>query len=190
MAGKNKKFYWELKSGWAVWAAGIAALLFGLALLIWPGITAGLILNICGIGLMIAGLFNIVRYFFQKAPYAAYNWNLGFGLAITLAGIALVAFKGALLSVVPILFGIGLLIGGVIKIQAAFNLQRMGFGQWYLTLIGAAVSCVLGALIMANPFGTGLVLVRVIGASIVVEAVQDLISIRNYDRVIKTYFVK
>ena len=68
-------------------------------------------------------------------------------------------------------------------------MRRASFRSWYLTLIAAAISCVLGALIILHPFGTGLVLIRVIGASIAVEAVQDLISLRTYNRVITGHFV-
>ena len=190
MAGRNKNpFARMLKAGWPTWVAAIAVLLFGLALLIWPGITTGLILNICGVALMICGVFNIVRYFVKKDSYLAYNWSLALGLILLGGGLCLVVFKGVLLSIVPLLFGIALLVCGVVKIQAAFNLHHMGCRTWYLTLIGAAVSCVLGLLIIVHPFGTGLVLVRLIGAAIAVEAVQDLLSLRTYDQTIHTYFV-
>ena len=190
MAGQKKNpFAKMLKAGWPAWVAAIAVLVFGLALLIWPGITTGLILNICGVALMIGGAFNIVRYFVKKDPYLAYSWSLALGLMLLCGGLCLVVFKGVLLSIVPLLFGIALLIGGVAKIQAAFNMRRVGFHSWYLTLIAAAISCVLGTLIILHPFGTGLVLIRVIGASIAVEAVQDLISLRTYNRVITSHFV-
>lgn len=190
MAGRNKNpFARMLKAGWPTWVAAIAVLLFGLALLIWPGITTGLILNICGVALMICGVFNIVRYFVKKDSYLAYNWSLALGLILLGGGLCLVVFKGVLLSIVPLLFGIALLIGGIAKVQAAFNMRRASFRSWYLTLIAAAISCVLGALIILHPFGTGLVLIRVIGASIAVEAVQDLISLRTYNRVITGHFV-
>ena len=190
MAGHNKNpFARVLKAGWPAWVAAIAVLLFGLALLIWPGITTGLILNICGGALMVGGVYNIVRYFIKKDTYYAYNWSLALGLMLLGGGLCLVIFKGVLLSIVPLLFGVALLIGGVAKVQAAFNMRRAGFHSWYLTLIAAAISCVLGALIILHPFGTGLVLIRVIGASIAIEAVQDLISLRTYNRVITSHFV-
>lgn len=187
MAGKNSRG--RRRAGWPVWAAAIAALVFGLALLIWPGITTDLVLNIAGAALIVVGAFNIVRYFMNKDPYDLFSWELGLGIALACGGVALIVFKGLLLSIVPLLFGIALLVGGIVKIQAAFNLHRMTYGRWYLTLIGAAASCVLGILIICHPFGTGLVLMRVIGASIAIEAVEDLLSIRSYDKVVNTYFV-
>ena len=189
MAKKSRFDPRNLKSGWPVWVAAAAALVFGLVLLIWPGIATDVILNLCGAALLIAGAWKIARYFLRKDDYRAYNWDLSVGLVLALCGLALIAFKAALLSVVPVLFGIALLIGGVAKIQAACNLRRMAYGRWYLTMIAAVISCILGFLIIANPFATTLVLVRVIGASIAVEAVQDLISILTYNRTVTTHFV-
>lgn len=187
--GKPKLHFLGLRSGWPLWAAAAATLAFGLVLLIWPGIATEWILNLCGAALLIAGAANIFRYYRRGDAYRAYNWDLSVGILLALAGLALIAFKAMLLSIVPLLFGIALLIGGAVKIQAACNLRRMRYGRWYLTMIGAVISFLLGALIIANPFATSLVLVRVMGAAIAVEAVQDLISMLTYKREVTTHFV-
>ena len=188
MADRN--YHHRTPSGWPVWITAGATLVFGLALLIWPGVTTGLILNICGGALLAVGGFRIARYFMNKDPYDIFSWDLGLGIALACAGLALIIFKNLLLSIVPLLFGIALLICGIVKIQAAFNLRRMTNRFWYLTLIGAGVSCALGLLISLNPFGTGLVLIRVIGGAIAVEAVQDILSLRSYSRAVRSYFVR
>lgn len=177
------------KAGWPAWVAAAAALAFGLVLLIWPDITTSVILNLCGAALLIAGAWKIGRYFLRKDAYRAYNWDLSVGLLLALAGFSLIAFKALLLSAAPLLFGVALVIGGVAKIQAACNLRRLAYGRWYLTMIAAAVSCLLGALIIANPFATSLALVRVIGAAVAVEAAQDLASLLVYNRAVTTHFV-
>lgn len=187
MSGRKPKLHRSL--GWTTWVAAIVTMVFGLALLIWPGITTDLVLNIAGGVLIAMGIVNIVRYFMNRDPYELFNWGLGLGITLACIGTALIVFKGLLLSIVPLLVGIVLLVGGIVKIQAAFNLRRMLYGRWYLTLIGAAASCVLGVLIICHPFGTGLVLMRLIGASIAIEAVEDLLSILSYDKVVNTYFV-
>ena len=54
-------------------------------------------------------------------------------------------------------------------------LRRMEDDRWYYPLIAAAVQGVLGAVILANPFGTAMVLMRFIGASLVVEGICELV---------------
>lgn len=188
----RKKYHSPDKSapGWPVWLAAIATLVFGLLLLIHPQFLTDLIFNICGAALCIAGAFNIIRYFTRKDPYAGFNWELGLGLVLLTLGVILVAFKNALLSLLPLLFGLALLFGGIAKIQAAMNMRRMMYARWYFTMIAAAVSCVLGILIIVNPFGTMLTLLRVIGGALIIEAVEDIFSLKSYKEVIDTHFVR
>ena len=178
------------KAGWPVWAFSAAALVFGLVLLIWPGITTALILNICGGALIAAGLYNIARYFLRRDGQYLINWNLALGIALAGGGVSLIVFKELLLSVIPFLFGSALLLCGIIKVQAALNMRRMSARRWYITLILAGISAVLGLIILINPFGTGLMLIRLIGASIAVEAIEDLFSARVYNKTVTTYFTK
>ena len=187
----RKNHYSANKSapGWPVWLAGVATLVFGLALLIKPQFLTDLIFNICGAALCLAGAFNVIRYFTRKDPYAGFNWELALGLGLLTLGVILIVFKNALLSLLPLLFGLALLFGGIAKIQAAMNMRRMMYARWYFTMIAAAVSCVLGILIIVNPFGTMLTLLRVIGGALVVEAAGDLLSMKSYREVINTHFV-
>lgn len=177
-------------TGWPVRIAALATLLLGLALLICPQLLTNLIFNLCGFALCAAGAFNAIRYFLRKDPYAGFNWELCLGLLLLTGGIILMVFKNMLLSLLPLLFGLALLAGGIVKIQAALNMRRMMYGKWFLTMIAAAVSAILGVIIISNPFGTTLTLLRVIGAALCVEAVEDLFSLRSYKEVVTTYFVK
>lgn len=186
----DRNYHHRTPSGWPVWITAGATLIFGLALLIWPGMTTSLILNVCGGALLAVGGFKIIRYFMNKDPYDIFSWDLGSGILLACAGLALILFKSLLLSIVPLLFGIALLICGIVKIQAAFNLRRMTNRYWYLTLVGAAVSCAFGLLISLNPFGTGLILIRVIGGALVIEAIQDILSLRTYNRTVDSFFVR
>lgn len=188
----RKKYHSPNKSapGWPVWLAAVATLIFGLALLIRPQLLTNLVFNIAGGALCIAGAFNIIRYFTRKDPYEGFNWELCLGLILLTLGVILIVFKNALLALLPLLFGLALLFGGIVKIQAAMNMRRMMYIRWYFTMIAAAVSCLLGIVIIVNPFGTLLTLLRVIGGALVVEAVEDLLSLKSYKEVVDTHFVR
>ena len=108
--------------------------------------------------------------------------DMALGLGWIIGGAAVIIFKGLLVSLLPILFGMVMLVGGVIKIQSTLGFRRMNAGRWYLELISAAISVVLGFLILANPFSTALLLMRVIGVSLIIEGVMDLISRVAYKR--------
>lgn len=173
-----------------VWIAGISGLIFGMLLLFWPSITAGVILHTVGSGLFVAGLYNIAGYFLRKSSLPTMDWRLCIGLILACAGICLIVFKVLLLSLVPLLFCVALIVGSITKLQVALNMRRLGYQRWYFTLTGATISLMLGLLIALHPFGTGLILVRFIGGTLVVESVQDLCSYRRYKRVVITHFTR
>jgi len=169
---------------WQTWLVTIAIILFGLALLIWPGQTTGLILNFIGGLLMLIGAFRIVRYFIRSRKGAAYNYNmdLSIGGILALIGLLIYIFKGFLLSLVPTIIGVILLASGLIKLQSALDLRRIGRLRWQIQLITASISAVMGLIILFNPFGTALLMTRAIGAAILIEGIQDAFSLRTFYR--------
>lgn len=187
---KRNDFQQTNAPGWPVWLAAVATLVFGLLLLICPQLLTDLVFNICGTALCVFGVFNILRYFLRRDPYSGFNWELCTGLILLTVGVILIVFKNALLSLLPLVFGLALLIGGIVKLQAAMNMRRMMYGKWHFTMIAAGISTVLGVLIIANPFGTLLTLLRVIGGALCIEAIEDIFSLRSYKEVIDTHFVR
>ena len=176
-------------SNWHMACVAVVSLLFGLALLVFPFITRDVIINIAGIALLAVGAACSARYFLRKSPYRAYDWDLGIGITALAAGVLLIVFKNVLMDLIFVALGIGILIGGVAKVQAAFNLRRVLYRRWFLSLISAAISCALGVLIIARPTGIANVLTQFIGASIIVETVQDVIHYLSYHKIIEGYFI-
>ena len=77
-------------------------------------------------------------------------------------------------ALLPVLFGLLLVVGAMSEVQTAFDMKRMEDGRWYFSLIAAVVLAVLGLVILANPFSTALVLMRFTGAALVVETGYSL----------------
>jgi|GEM_PF-3577186 len=178
-----------MKDRWNMWVVAAISLIFGLALLFYPGITRGAVISFSGIALIVVGLIQCLRYVLRKSPYRAHDWDLGVGLTMLSTGILMIVFMDVLLDVIFIALGIAICVGGIAKLQAAFNLRRVLYRGWFIPLLLAALSIVLGALIVIRPAAIVDVLTQFIGASIVVETVQDVVSYLHYNRVIRTYYV-
>ena len=168
------------KPGPQTWLVTAAVIIFGLALLIWPGQTTGFILNFIGGILMALGVFRIVRYFVRSRNEAVYNMDLGLGGALAVIGLLIFVFKGFLLSLVPTIVGVILLVVGLIKLQTALDFRRLGVVRWQFQLTIALISVVMGVVILINPFGAALLMTRMIGAAILAEGVGDLLSLRTF----------
>lgn len=179
-----------LHLSWMEILLGAAAILLGLVLLIWPNMAVSVILNAIGIFCIVLGIIDAVRYFLLDARAAIVSNDLAIGLSWIACGVLVIALKGLLISILPFFFGLVVLIGGLVKVQGALCFKRMHAARWYVELICSAVSIVLGAFILFNPFSTGLLLMRFIGGALVVESVSDLCSRRAFLRTKEQFFVE
>ncbi len=182
MDQRQGAFKGKLTLSWTEIITCAAFIVLGLVLLVVPGLATSVIFNVIGIGCIVIGIVHLIRYFRLEAQLALMSNDMALGLGWIIGGAAIIIFKSLLVSLLPILFGMMMLVGGVIKIQSTLGFRRMNAGRWYLELISAAISVVLGFLILANPFSTVLLLMRVIGISLVIEGIMDLVSRIAYKR--------
>ena len=193
MARKAGAFGGKLTLSWTEIIMGAAIILLGLVLLLIPGVATSVLFNGIGAVCILIGLVHVVKYFTLNAQEAVISNDMALGLAWIVGGTSVIVFKGLLVSLLPILFGLIILVGGVIKIQSALGFKRMNAGRWQVELICAVISVVLGILILANPFSTALLMMRVIGASLLLEGGMDLASRFAYkkacSRFVETRFI-
>lgn len=152
----------------------------GILLLIDPvKFTSGIII-IAGIALMICGLVSVIRYFRSDPREAAVGQLLAKGIIFLLAG-AFCTFNSewfiVTFPIIAVLYGIGILLMGVGKLQTAVDLLRMKNKKWWWSAISAAISVISALVIILNPFTTTVVLWQFTGISLLVEAVFDIITL-------------
>lgn len=154
--------------------------LVGVLLIIDPeGFTSGIVVA-AGIGLLLGGIWQVVRYFKADPAEAARGQSLLVGMVMLLGGGFLALRSRWLIKVIPlltILYGIGVLVSGLWKVQWTVDKLRMKKDYWFLMAISAAISLVCGALILKNPFASTAVLWKFTAVTMVLEAVFDLIAI-------------
>lgn len=190
MDKKSNRILDKLHLNWTEITLGIAAVALGLVLLIRPDIAATLVITVIGAICIIMGLVNIIRYFTLETRLALVSNDLAFGLVWIAVGIAVICLKEMLISLLFFFCGLIVLVGGIVKIQSALCFKRMAARKWYLELISACVSVILGALILFNPFSSAVLLMRIIGISLVLEGVADLISRCLFAKARSAYFVE
>ena len=71
--------------------------------------------------------------------------------------------------------------------QMSVDLKRIGDSHWWVTLIGALLSFVLGALAITSPAFIASILTQFVGVSLLVEGVVDLVSFLTINRKIKEF---
>lgn len=159
----------------------VAGLAIGILLLLQPGETVQLVSMLCGITVIMLGVGAWISYFSKvKSTILAILGTL----AIILGIILCVKYK-SIISVVLFLFGIFILISGIVDFVSAIEAKRNDLKSWIVSLIMAAATIILGLLVIVRPFGSMLVITRLLGAGLIIYAVMDLISFIQIKKIVK-----
>lgn len=175
---------------WKVQEIGgaVALLICGLVLLLMPELTLVTIANVIGILVIMIGAFFLIGYFLRK-ELAAGNNDLIKGLVIVCIGIFICVKSELVVSVLPVVLGIGVVLSGILKLQHAFDLKRMRFDTWVRIGLTAAVNIFIGLIVILNPFSTVAWLMRLVGIGFLFSGVTDLITTIYVSKKASEYYV-
>lgn len=158
--------------------AGLVELLIGILLFVDPvGFTSGILMAV-GVVLLVCGVFGLIRYFNTEPVQAALEQNFSKGLVMILLGGFLVLRTQRVIALFPLLtqlYGVAILIIGVVKLQQGVDLLRLKARFWFLAGVNALLAILFAAVILSNPFASTIVLWRVAAISLIVEAVLDVV---------------
>ena len=150
---------------WAVALRGVAAIVFGVLALVWPGITVFALVIVFGAYALVDGAFTLAAAFGNRdggRTRGSRAWLLARGIAGILTGIIAAVWPG--ITALALLWVIALwaMVTGVLDIVAAFQLRKEMRREWLLALSGA-LSVLFGVLLVVWPAAGVLTLIVLIG---------------------------
>ena len=146
----------------------------GVVLLFTPGVSALWIGRLLGIGLILFGAIKLVGYFSRDLFRLAFQYDLAFGLLLMVLGIVTLSHPGDALSFLCVMFGIPVLADGLFKIQLAMDSRQFGIRNWWLVLVLAALTCVVGVVLVFRPMTGVRALTALMGLSLLCDGVLNL----------------
>ncbi|MEA4999260.1 MAG: DUF308 domain-containing protein [Candidatus Limiplasma sp.] len=167
------------------WAMILFYAICGLLLLLWPSFTWQIANYALSFVLLIVGIVMIVGYIRTEALDGMLGYGLSTGLILALLGVLLLFNGEVLQTLLPAVWGLAMLAGGFGKLQMAFDLKRVGQGRWWLLLIGAGISFLLGVLSVTRPVFMATVATQFAGIALLVEALLDMVALLMLKREIK-----
>jgi uncharacterized membrane protein HdeD (DUF308 family) len=145
---------------WALLLRGIAALLFGLAALFWPGITLYVLIIFFGAYALVDGVFAIAAGIRDSGGR---RWVfLAEGVLGILAGLIAFFYPGMTAFVLLYVIAFWAILTGLLRIVMAIWLRREIENEWFLVLSGV-ISVLFGVILAALPGPGLLALVWVVG---------------------------
>lgn len=141
---------------------GIAAILFGIAAVFWPGLTLVTLIYIFSIYILISGLVGIVTGVSHLVK--GRNWFLGLLLSFIELGVGvyLVRHPGVTFATLVLIIGLVLVARGVFEVVLAFTEDSMAT-QKMLLVLGGLLSAGVGIYVLLQPASGGVAFVWVLG---------------------------
>ncbi len=146
----------------------------GAVLLIWPDVSVRWFGRLLGIGMLIFGTVKLVGYFSRDLFRLAFQYDLAFGLLLMALGTVTLCHPGDAMSFLCVMFGIPVLADGLFKIQIALDSRRFGIRTWWLVMVLAALTCVIGVLLVFRPWDGAQVLTMLMGISLLLDGILNL----------------
>ncbi len=167
--------------------ASLMYLLLGVLLLVWPGQFIQIACYVIG-ALMIA--FCVITVLGELRRKNMNIITVMISIMIAAIGIVIIANPALVSSIIPVTFGLVLLVDGVINIRHAIGMKRYKERTWGPMLVMGLITLVLGVFILVHPYGTAQLAFRVLGAALIYNGISDIFILYNVNRASKKYIDK
>ena len=158
------------KTGYLVLSALL--LLAGVGLTFFSDTFYPILTVLLGVLFLAFGIVKLVG-FCSKDPY-----QLVFGLLLLIRPAHTMAFFG-------IMFGLILLADGLTRVRIALDARPFGIRAWWLILVSALVTAILGVVLLFHPGEGTKVLTQLLGISLMVDGVMNISTILTAVRILR-----
>ena len=124
--------------------------------------------------------------FFSKDPYQlVFESDLVFGILYLALGLLLLLRPAHTMAFLGIVFGLMLLADGLTRVRIALDARPFGIRAWWLILVSAIATAILGVVLLFHPSEGTQVLTQLLGISLMVDGVMNISAILAAVRVIR-----
>lgn len=145
---------------WLLAIRGVAAILFGLAAFVWPGLTLEFLVLLFGVYVLVDGVLSIAAFIRRGSQSLSMLFK---GIAGIVAGVIAVVFPGLAALSLVILIAAWAILTGISEVALTFRLHERLTIELLWVLAGIA-SIIFGILLVVFPAAGALALVWFIGA--------------------------
>jgi uncharacterized membrane protein HdeD (DUF308 family) len=165
----------DQKHWWQILIRGLIALIFGIMVLAWPGLSLLIFAIIFGAFVFVDGIFTLVAAIKYKAGAGSRTWLYIRGIAGIIVGLITFFWPAITALALVILIGAWALVTGVMELVFAFKANQDTALRWMFAISGI-LSLILGILILAQPLAGMLIVIWIIGAYAVLAGILLIIT--------------
>lgn len=153
----------------------VIMVVLGLVLVIWPHSLGVLLCYLLGGALIVMGIIQLVG-FLRGERLGFYNkFSMIMGIVLVLLGIWICTQPRIVLSIIPVVVGIIVLLHGLMDVQYTLDIKQAGHSKWWIALIFAILTLVVGLMLIFNPFAAYEISMILLGIAMLYDGGSDLV---------------
>ena len=149
------------------------AIVLGIVLLIWPERSLFIISKCIGVFLAGGGLAAAYMYY-RDHDSAVKSVLLVLAAVMLICGVVIFMHPEELIKLIPTIVGILVMISGLINLGETFILSRNKYGKWWISLIIAVITIVLGVFIINKAFSLAALITRIAGGVLIFDGASHI----------------
>lgn len=168
------------------YAVSIVYIIVGLIMLLNPSFISNAVNYIIGVLVIIYGVFYTVSLYQKKDSGLYSKFDLLAGVICISFGLFLILNPDMLVSLIPFCTGVVLFMDAISFIINSIALKKMESRTWYINLVFGIIFLVFSIFVMVTAKNITLLLIRFIGAFLIVDALLDFLTVLRINKGKKT----
>ncbi|MCL4552634.1 MAG: DUF308 domain-containing protein [Candidatus Marsarchaeota archaeon] len=148
-------------SRWLYALRGIAAIVFGIVILVWPGISLAVFVTVFGAFAIVYGVIALVSGLLRTQSSSTWGWQVAVGIIGIVAGLATFFWPGITLLLLVYFIAAWAIATGIGEIAAAIEFGGQMRGEWLLVIAGV-LAIIVGIYMLIFPGAGALALLLLI----------------------------
>ncbi len=171
----------------SVFVIPVVYIILGLVMVIFPQTTMKTFCLSLGAIAAVLGIVSLISYFSRDAVDFVYRYDFVNGVLLILLGLLFIVKMELITELIPIMLGVMILANGVMKLQHAIDLKRIGFNGWLYVLVFSLLSLLVGVVCVLQPEFIAAILVIMMGISFLFCGLTDFITLFFLSRRLKAF---
>lgn len=160
------------KIGYIVLSSVLCVL--GMILIVFPLNTVKALSLWCGITFTAFGCIKMIGFFSKDLYRLAFQFDFEFGILMLILGVFMLLHPERSVRLICTALGILALTDSLFKMRITLEAKRFGIGVWWLILLIAVLSGVLGGILLFSPGAKSRTLAILFGTVLISEGILNL----------------
>lgn len=164
--------------------SSVLCIVLGIIFVVWKGGVIDVIGTILSVAMIIVGIIYLGSFILSLATFGA---STIVGILVLAVGIWFLIQPSLIVSLVPVILGVGLVFHGIRAVTEAVNAKKYGYEKWGMDLVFAIICLVCGLVCVFCPLGVLKQFIMLVGIVLIINGALNLWIVVTATRAARDY---